>query len=60
MTERQVRSGFVSINSNGGQIGRFGWINSNTMVGLHPAAGRPLLWFGSLLWLKQWPILDID
>lgn len=58
MTERSIQSSFISINSDGGQVGRLGWINSNTMAGFNMATAKPLRWFGSLLWLKHWPILD--
>jgi hypothetical protein len=58
MIERRIQSSFISVNSDGGQIGRFGWINSNTMAGFNMATSKPLRWLGSLLWLKHWPILD--
>lgn len=49
---------FIKIDSDGGQIGRLGWINSNTMAAAHGVAGStPLHWFGAVLWLKHWPIL---
>lgn len=49
---------FIKIDSDGGQIGHLGWINSNTVaVACRSGGPTPMHWFGAVLLLKHWPIL---
>lgn len=52
-------AGLVSIDSEGGQIGHLGWVNSCTMGSGNANVGvTPIRWWGSVTWLNDWPILD--